>query len=80
MSRLAFLRNLLVSSASEKKTKKFFLTGIAENVKEKQILSYLEHRNIFPTYISVFPSRRRGTLSCKIHIPLAVSTFIGARR
>ncbi len=45
-------------------------------MKEKQILSYLEPRNIFPTYISVFPSRRRGTLSCKIHIPLVVSTLV----
>ena len=39
-----------------KKTKKFFVTGIAENVKESQILYYLERRNIIPTHISIFPS------------------------
>lgn len=59
-----------------RKTKKFLLTGIAENVKQNQILSYLERRNIIPTYISVFPSRRRGTLSCKIHVHSTVSSLV----
>ena len=45
------------------------LTGVAENVKENQILSNLEQRNITPTYISMFRSRRRGTISARIHIP-----------
>ena len=40
------------------KTTKFFLTGVAESVKECEILSYLKQRNITPTYISIFQSRR----------------------
>jgi hypothetical protein len=39
------------------KTKKLFVTGIAERLNENQILSYLNQRNIFPTYISVFRTR-----------------------
>ena len=34
------------------KTEKFFLTGIAENVEESQIRSYLEKRKIAPTNIN----------------------------
>lgn len=59
-----------------KKPKKFLLTGISENVKDHHILSYLERRNIIPTYISVFPSRRRGTLSCKIHFQAAACSLV----
>lgn len=59
-----------------RKTRKFFLTGIAENVNENQILSYLNDRNIVPTYISIFPSRRRGTLSSRIHVPSAASSLV----
>jgi hypothetical protein len=40
--------------------KKFLLSRIAENVKECQIVSYLKQQNITPTYISVFPSKRKG--------------------
>ena len=59
-----------------RKTKKFFLTGIAENVNENQILSYLNKKNIIPTYISIFSSRRRGVLSLKIHVPSAASSLV----
>ena len=59
-----------------KRTKKFLLTGISENVKDHHILSYLERRNIIPTYISVFPSRQRGTLSCKIHFQAAACSLV----
>ena len=58
------------------KTKKFLVTGIDENVKESQILSFLNKRNIIPTYISIFKSRRRGTISSKIHVPSAVSSLL----
>ena len=51
------------------RTKRIFLSGIASNVNEKHIKSYLEQRNINPTYISVFPSKRKGTVSAKVHIP-----------
>ena len=53
------------------RTKRIFLTGIASSVNEKHIQSYLESRNINPTYISVFPSKRKGTASAKVHIPSA---------
>jgi hypothetical protein len=57
-----------------KRYKKFFLSGIAYNVKESQIQSYLIKRNITPTYVSIFRSRRKGTLSEKIHIPATSCT------
>ena len=51
--------------------KKFFLSGISENVKESQIYSYLSQRGIIPSVISIFKSKRRGTISAKIHFPSA---------
>ena len=54
------------------RTKRLFLSGIASSVNEKHIQSYLERRNINPTYISVFPSKRKGTVSAKVHISLAL--------
>ena len=54
-----------------RKIKKFFLSGIATNVNERQILSYLEKRKVKPTHLVLFKSQRKGTLSAKIHIPTA---------
>ena len=51
------------------RTKRIFLFGIGSSVNEKHIQSYLERRNINRTYISVFPSKRKGTVSAKVHIP-----------
>ena len=48
--------------------KRFFLTGIDECVEEKHIRAYLERRNIKPTDISIFKSRREGTVSAKLNI------------
>ena len=59
-----------------KRTKKFFISGIHERVKESQILSYLEQRNITPTHISLFQSQRRGTRSAKIHIPSLMESLV----
>ena len=56
--------------------KKFFLSGIAENVKESQIYSYLSQRGIIPSVISIFKSKRRGTISAKIHVPSASSSIV----
>ena len=56
---------------NKQSSKRIFLTGIASSVNEKHIQSYLESRNINPTYISVFPSKRKGTASAKVHIPSA---------
>ena len=47
----------------------FFLSGIANGVKENHIYSYLTKRNIVLSSISIFQSRRRGTMSAKICIP-----------
>ena len=54
-----------------KKFKSFFVSGISELVKEKQISSYLSRRNVIPSHISVFPSKRKGIISAKIGIPIA---------
>jgi hypothetical protein len=51
------------------KIKSFFLAGIAENVTESQVFSYLKKRNVTPTHVRIFQSRRKGTLSAKINIP-----------
>jgi hypothetical protein len=50
----------------------FFLSGIANGVKENHIYAYLTKRNIVPSSILTFQSRRNGTMSAKICIP---STF-----
>jgi hypothetical protein len=55
-----------------KRNKKFFLSGIANGVKENHIYTYLTKRNIVPSSILTFQSRRKGTMSAKICIP---STF-----
>ena len=60
-----------------RKFKQFFLSGIADDVNESQIISYLAERNIKPNNILIFRSRRKGTISVKIGIPLAsVSTVL----
>lgn len=58
------------------RTKKLFLTGIAEGVNENNIMAYLTKRNIKPTYISVFKSRRQGCVSAKVNIPSSASKAI----
>ena len=67
---------LLACSVNMAKLKNF-LTGIDKSVNESQILSYLNQRNIItPTYISIFQSRRLGSLSCKMQRPLGVSAVV----
>ena len=51
------------------RTKQLFHTGIAENVKEYQIQSYLQDRDVTPTRITLFQSKRKGTISAKVNIP-----------
>ena len=43
------------------------MSGIAEDVNENHILSYLREREIIPTYICTFRSKRRGSLSANQH-------------
>ena len=61
----------MMAERRRNRTKRIFLSGIASSVNEKHIQSYLERRNINPTYISVFPGKRNGTVSAKFHIPSA---------
>ena len=56
--------------------KKFFVSGIHESVNEGQIRSYLEHKKVIPTYISLFRSRRKGTCSAKVHIPSSMCALV----
>ena len=54
-----------------KRKKQFFVSGISKDVKDSQIASYLVKRNVIPSHISVFPSKRTGTISAKVSIPQA---------
>ena len=56
--------------------KHFFLSGISEDVNENQIMSYLNKRNIKPTRISVFKSRRKGSNSAKVSIPSSATPLL----
>ena len=56
--------------------KRFFLSGIAASVKEMNIRAYLEKRNVKPTHISIFKSRREGTVSAKINIPASDAKLV----
>ena len=60
--------------------KRFFLTGIAECVEEKHIRAYLESRNIKPTHISIFKSRREGTVSAKLNIRSVDAKLVTAEK
>ena len=52
-----------------KRNKSFFLSGIEENVKKSQVYSYMVDRHIVPIKISLFKSKRKGTVSARILIP-----------
>ena len=56
--------------------KRFFLSSIAASVKEMNIRAYLEKRNVKPTHISIFKSRREGTVSAKINIPASDAKLV----
>lgn len=58
------------------KIKKFFLSGITENVKAQDILSYLEKRNVKSTYLTLFRSKRKGSISAKLHVPANLCLLI----
>ena len=53
------------------RTKRFFLSGMAENVSAELISAYLSKRNINPTLLRVFPSCRKGTNSAKINVRIS---------
>ncbi len=54
-----------------KNFKQFFVSGFSKDVKDSQIALYLVKRNVIPSYISIFPSKRTGTISAKVGIPQA---------
>ena len=47
---------------------KRFLSGIADTVTTETILGYLQKRNIHPTQLRLFSSRRKGTTSAKLNV------------
>lgn len=51
-----------------RKVKRFFLSGIAENVTINQMYDYLKSRNIFPTHLRTFSSKRKGTIGAKLNV------------
>ena len=56
--------------------KQFFLSGVAKNVNEDQILSYLVERNVTPDHIAIFQSKQVEKISAKICIPSASSAIV----
>ena len=50
------------------KVKRFFLSGISENVTREIILDYLSKRGVNPTLLSLFDSKWKGTKSAKINV------------
>ena len=50
------------------RVKKVFISGIADDAKPNQVLTYLKQRGVVLTYMSIFSSKRKGTLSAKLNI------------
>lgn len=50
------------------KTRRYYIGGIAETTKKEAILHFLNTKGISPTLLSLFPSKRKGTLSAKMNI------------
>ncbi|CAB3999624.1 Hypothetical predicted protein [Paramuricea clavata] len=48
--------------------KRFFLSGISDTVNYETIIGFLEKREIQPTQLRIFPSRRKGTISAKLNV------------
>jgi hypothetical protein len=65
-----------VIKRKRRKFKQFFLSGIADDVNESQVISYLAKRNIIPNNIFIFRSQRRGTVSAKICIPVILASVV----
>ena len=59
-------------------TRAFFLGRIHDKVNVKQIRDYLLQREILPTLLKVFPSKRKGTISAKLNVKSkdAMSVFL----
>ena len=54
-----------------KNYRQFFLSGTSKDVNDNQIALYLAKRNVIASHISLFPSKRLGTISAKVGIPQA---------
>jgi hypothetical protein len=50
--------------------------GIADTVTAETILNYLQKRNIRPTHLRTFSSRRKGTISAKLNVLALDSSVI----
>ena len=59
-----------------KNYRQFFLSGISKDVSDSQIALYLAKQNVIASHISLFPSKRLGTISAKVGIPQAYVTKV----
>ena len=59
---------------NQSKARRFFLSGSDEKVNAEVISHYLQQRGF--TLLKVFQSKRKGTVSAKLHVSLADSTTI----
>ena len=57
-------------------TKRFFLSGIAENVSKDTIIRYLDKKGVTPTLLNLFPNKRKGTSSAKVNVHIKDSKRI----
>ena len=64
------LKGFIAVKRNRKSIKKFFLSGVADSVSAHAgyTISYLEKRDIKPTYLLLFKSKRKGTVSAKLHV------------
>ena len=49
------------------RVKKVFISGIADDAKPNQVLTYLKQRGVVLTYMSIFSSKRKRTPSAKLN-------------
>lgn len=57
-------------------TKRYFISGIDEKVGAELVSRYLNNRGVFFTLLKVFNSKRKGTVSAKLHVSLEDSKKI----
>ena len=57
-------------------TKRFFLSGIAENVSKDTIIRFLDKKGVTPTLLNLFPNKRKGTSSAKVNVHIKDSKRI----
>ena len=61
--------SLLALNVNARERRNFCSPELVENVEKNEIRFYVGKRKITPTSIAIFPSRRKGIISAKVHIP-----------